>query len=188
MYVTPSFPSPPTHILTHSQMLRDRSTMVDWFTGLYAKHKWKSFKVVLGPFWYNLMCVHPDTVKVVLKSGIHPFLYRVVYHVHVCDMILFFRQTQNLVHTTFSNLGWVCCKYTHSHAHVLYISIIAYSSTGEGLLIASGAQWARSRKLLTPAFHFDVLKPYVQVFTDTANTLVVSICIYIIADRISARL
>ncbi|KAK7494592.1 hypothetical protein BaRGS_00014245 [Batillaria attramentaria] len=34
---------------------------------------------------------------------------------------------------------------------------------GESLLIASGSKWARSRRLLTPAFHFDILKPYVAV-------------------------
>ncbi|ELT98568.1 hypothetical protein CAPTEDRAFT_130691 [Capitella teleta] len=34
---------------------------------------------------------------------------------------------------------------------------------GEGLLVAGGKRWARNRKLLTPAFHFDILKPYVAV-------------------------
>ena len=34
---------------------------------------------------------------------------------------------------------------------------------GEGLLIAGGAKWARNRRLLTPAFHFEILRPYVAV-------------------------
>ncbi|XP_069783712.1 cytochrome P450 4F3 isoform X3 [Narcine bancroftii] len=42
---------------------------------------------------------------------------------------------------------------------------------GEGLLISQGERWARHRKLLTPAFHFDILKPYIKVFNQTVNTL-----------------
>ena len=52
--------------------------------------------------------------------------------------------------------------------------VCSFVCTGEGLLVANDARWARSRRLLTPAFHFDILKPYVQVFTETANDLVVS--------------
>ncbi|KAL4221389.1 hypothetical protein ACF0H5_019647 [Mactra antiquata] len=42
---------------------------------------------------------------------------------------------------------------------------------GEGLLIAGGQKWARSRRLLTPAFHFDILKPYIAVYNDAADQL-----------------
>lgn len=42
---------------------------------------------------------------------------------------------------------------------------------GEGLLIAGGQKWARSRRLLTPAFHFDILRPYMAVYNDAADLL-----------------
>ncbi|XP_076451559.1 ultra-long-chain fatty acid omega-hydroxylase-like isoform X2 [Babylonia areolata] len=42
---------------------------------------------------------------------------------------------------------------------------------GEGLLIANGNRWARSRRLLTPAFHFDILRPYVAVKNQAADVL-----------------
>ncbi len=42
-----------------------------------------------------------------------------------------------------------------------------------GLLTAGGRHWQRNRKLLTPAFHFDVLKPYVNIYCEGADKLVV---------------
>ena len=44
---------------------------------------------------------------------------------------------------------------------------------GHELLTAGGAQWARNRRLLTPAFHFDVLKPYIDIYNDCAEKLIV---------------
>ncbi|XP_060573682.1 cytochrome P450 4F1-like [Ruditapes philippinarum] len=43
---------------------------------------------------------------------------------------------------------------------------------GEGLLVANGEKWARNRRLLTPAFHFEILKPYTKVFNQAADILV----------------
>ena len=43
---------------------------------------------------------------------------------------------------------------------------------GKGLLIANGKRWARARRLLTPAFHFDILRPYIKVYNDAARVLV----------------
>lgn len=43
---------------------------------------------------------------------------------------------------------------------------------GEGLLIAGGEKWARNRRLLTPAFHFDILKPYVTVYNKATDVLI----------------
>ncbi|XP_044626662.1 cytochrome P450 4B1-like isoform X1 [Equus asinus] len=42
---------------------------------------------------------------------------------------------------------------------------------GKGLLVLHGPKWVQHRKLLTPGFHFDVLKPYVAVFADSVHTM-----------------
>ena len=47
---------------------------------------------------------------------------------------------------------------------------------GDGLLISKGKKWARNRRLLTPAFHFDILRPYVTVHNNSVEVLMVSNC------------
>ncbi|KAL0604492.1 Cytochrome P450 4B1 [Plecturocebus cupreus] len=43
---------------------------------------------------------------------------------------------------------------------------------GRGLLVLDGPKWFQHRKLLTPGFHYDVLKPYVAFFSEfTRNML-----------------
>ncbi|KAK7501782.1 hypothetical protein BaRGS_00006868 [Batillaria attramentaria] len=42
---------------------------------------------------------------------------------------------------------------------------------GEGLVISNGERWYRSRHMLTPAFHFDILRPYVDVYNKAADIL-----------------
>lgn len=46
---------------------------------------------------------------------------------------------------------------------------------GDGLLISNGEKWARSRRLLTPGFHFDILKPYVKIYNEAVELLMVNI-------------
>ncbi|XP_052073285.1 cytochrome P450 4F2-like [Mytilus californianus] len=40
---------------------------------------------------------------------------------------------------------------------------------GDGLLISSGKKWERNRRLITPAFHFGILKPYVNIYNSSTD-------------------
>ncbi|XP_047454953.1 cytochrome P450 4B1-like isoform X2 [Mugil cephalus] len=42
---------------------------------------------------------------------------------------------------------------------------------GDGLLVANGQKWFRHRRLLTPGFHYDVLKPYLKLMAESAETM-----------------
>ena len=45
---------------------------------------------------------------------------------------------------------------------------------GDGLLLSGGEKWMRHRRLLTPAFHFEILRPYVKLFVDSTNIFLVN--------------
>ena len=47
---------------------------------------------------------------------------------------------------------------------------------GDGLLASSGIKWRKRRKMLTLAFHFDILKQYMPVYNEVANKLLVCNC------------
>jgi len=42
---------------------------------------------------------------------------------------------------------------------------------GYGLLLLNGKKWFQHRRMLTPAFHYDILKPYVKIMADSVNIM-----------------
>ncbi|XP_045775497.1 cytochrome P450 4C1-like [Maniola jurtina] len=43
---------------------------------------------------------------------------------------------------------------------------------GTGLLVSTGNKWHRRRKILTPTFHFDILKTFLKVFEEQSRSMV----------------
>ncbi|KAK7814438.1 hypothetical protein U0070_008806 [Myodes glareolus] len=55
-----------------------------------------------------------------------------------------------------------------------YVKVIlgrSVSDPGYGLLLLNGKKWFQHRRMLTPAFHYDILKPYVRIMADSVNTM-----------------
>uniref|UniRef100_A0A8D0KRR2 Uncharacterized protein n=1 Tax=Strix occidentalis caurina TaxID=311401 RepID=A0A8D0KRR2_STROC len=53
----------------------------------------------------------------------------------------------------------------------LLVAPLLFVSPGQGLLILNGTKWFQHRKLLTPAFHYDVLKSYVDLMSDSVKVM-----------------
>ncbi len=51
-----------------------------------------------------------------------------------------------------------------------YVYTLLKPWLGDGLLVSEGKKWIRNRRLLTPAFHYEILRGYVPVINDCLET------------------
>uniref|UniRef100_A0A6Q2Y0U0 Cytochrome P450, family 4, subfamily F, polypeptide 3 n=1 Tax=Esox lucius TaxID=8010 RepID=A0A6Q2Y0U0_ESOLU len=42
---------------------------------------------------------------------------------------------------------------------------------GQSILLSNGEEWSRRRRLLTPAFHFDILRNYIKIFNHSSDVM-----------------
>ncbi|KAM9241747.1 cytochrome P450 4A11-like [Dugong dugon] len=47
---------------------------------------------------------------------------------------------------------------------------------GYGLLLLNGETWFQHRQMLTPAFHYNILKPYVELMADSVRVMLLNLC------------
>lgn len=61
----------------------------------------------------------------------------------------------------------------HINKSMLYSLLHPFLKTG--LLTSNGEKWHSRRRMLTPAFHFDILKEFFEIFKEDSDKLVLSL-------------
>ncbi|EDL30644.1 mCG1264, partial [Mus musculus] len=61
--------------------------------------------------------------------------------------------------------------YSQAALKAAYVYDFCLQWIGKGLLVLEGPKWFQHRKLLTPGFHYDVLKPYVAIFAESTRVM-----------------
>ncbi|KAM6893584.1 cytochrome P450 4F3 isoform 2-T2 [Xenentodon cancila] len=81
-------------------------------------------------------------------------------------------QVDELVQTYKHSCSWFLGPFYHMVRlfHPDYVRPLLMAS-GQSLLLSNSEEWSRRRRLLTPAFHFDILKNYVATFNSSTDTM-----------------
>ncbi len=66
-----------------------------------------------------------------------------------------------------SSYSFFCCPQSHQTAQR---QILLKTWLGDDLLVSDDKKWMRNRRLLTPAFHYEILRGYVPVINDCLET------------------
>lgn len=71
------------------------------------------------------------------------------------------------------DMRFVLSNTTNIEKNLLYNFLHPW--LGTGLLTSTGAKWQHRRKMLTPAFHFNILQDFTDIFVENAEKLVESL-------------
>ncbi|KAL3270267.1 hypothetical protein HHI36_009320 [Cryptolaemus montrouzieri] len=58
----------------------------------------------------------------------------------------------------------------HSRKSVIYLLLLNWLN--DGLLLSKGEKWTQRRKILTPAFHFSILKNFLAIFNEECEKII----------------
>ncbi|CAF96024.1 unnamed protein product, partial [Tetraodon nigroviridis] len=129
----------------------------------------------IGPFYHLLRVFHPDYVKPLLTASGEPppaRWHQPQLHQHHGERRAHLRSPAPLARWV-SSFG--CCCRGNSIVSALPwtvdLSLSHLLICRAELLLSNGEVWLRKRRLLTPAFHFDILKNYVAKFNTSTNTM-----------------
>ncbi|XP_054983867.1 cytochrome P450 4F2-like isoform X2 [Sorex araneus] len=115
-------------------------------------------------FWGHLGLIHPT------EQGLRSITQMVAAHCQ--GFMLWLGPVLPLVTLCHPD---VVRPVTNASAEVAPKDMLFYSFLkpwlGDGLLLSAGDKWGRHRRLLTPAFHFNILKPYVKIFSQSTDTM-----------------
>ncbi|KTG44342.1 hypothetical protein cypCar_00033170, partial [Cyprinus carpio] len=143
------FPGPPAHwLLGHVKEFRqdghDLEKIMKW-SGQYPF----AFPLWFGPSLSILNVHHPSYVKTILSTTEPKDDYAYKFFI-----------------------PWLG-KITQKTTVLMMIEQInlSFFNYGDGLLVSAGQKWFRHRRLLTPGFHYDVLKPYVKLVSDSTKVM-----------------
>ena len=129
--------------------------------------QWKTARGVPGlpPHWLygNLHQINIDSVTKTSKTETNMFIFSNHYKL-TRWWIGYFYVIISVHHPT-----CVGPLLKHSKDAPLYDNYRPW--LGDSILLSDGAKWHRNRKLLTPAFHYSVLKGYVSVYNSCIQTL-----------------
>lgn len=128
---------------------------------LKNKLKW----VGVAPAWPLIgnACDFMDSTKSL--NAMHNYILK---HNGMCFIELLFRPL--ILISDYKFLEWLLSSNTIIQKSKDYQTLRSWLE--EGILITHGLTWKKGRKILTPAFHFNVLEQFVDVFERPASTLV----------------
>lgn len=142
------------HMLYNSlAAVRKRWEYLDKVPGMPPHPIWGNVHTFLGPNEYGLYMLR-------VASKVYTHMTRFCFGP--------FNQTINLLHgDTMKVILKTAEPKTVRAMAGAYRFILPW--LGSGLILADSKRWARNRRLLTPAFHFDILKPYMKINNDAVE-------------------
>ncbi|XP_047645547.1 LOW QUALITY PROTEIN: cytochrome P450 4A25-like [Phacochoerus africanus] len=101
------------------------------------------------------------------ESELQPLLKRVEKYPSACARWLWGTRAMVLVYDP--DYMKVVLARSEPKPHITYKYLTPW--IGNGLLLLDGQTWFQHRRMLTPAFHHDILKPYVRLMADSVQVM-----------------